>query len=168
MKDLYRPLRHINQRLYVRWTIRRIERRIRWLKDQKWAQDRTDEEHQRITRLEDDRHEYEEWQDTIEEAALIKRAKQIGLYLDEIIFLPTPDDSMYQIGKYRQPGQFGNIVLIPAFRRELEKAVRQREPIYKKEKHESAEFWLKVIGTISTVLVGIIGAITGLIAVANK
>ncbi len=59
-------------------------------------------------------------------------------------------------------------MLIPEFRRALEKAVREREPIHKRENRESADFWLKVVVSIFTVLIGIVGAVTGLIAVVKK
>jgi len=45
------------------------------------------------------------------------------------------------------------------------KAIREREPLYRKEKREQIELIVKVIAALTAAITGIIGALIGLYAI---
>jgi hypothetical protein len=109
--------------------------------------------------------EWYDWLATIEEAELVKRANKMGVYLDDI------ECPKYEKGDYRSIpnshyywGDFGDKLMHYDSFKALRKLVRQKEPIYRKERREEKEFWLKSFG----VLIGVIGASTGFLAVYQK
>ena len=123
----------------------------------------TEEQRSSVGHLESDRYEYYEWQREIDDKALLKRAAKIGVYPDEIIFQLTED--MRNMGRYHYNRTFGNELLRDEFRQPFVKAIREREPLYRKEKREQIELIVKVIAALTAAITGIIGALIGLYAI---
>jgi hypothetical protein len=94
-------------------------------------------------KLQDDRYEFHLWQTEIEDKTLIKKAAKIGVYLDEIVFPDTEDHN--NVGRYHRIGDFGSELLRNEFRGPLVKAIREREPAYRKEQREQVEIYITLI-----------------------
>jgi len=65
---------------------------------------------------------------------------------------------------YYRSGDFGHELFRHEFRQALIKAVREREPIYRKERREIIDLWVKRIAAI----IGILGAAIGLFTVIRR
>jgi hypothetical protein len=153
--------------------IARIDREIHKLKTVGHATariSRTPDAHNRITRLMDDRHEFDEWKQELDDKALAKKAAKIGVYLDEIEFHSPEEDSDFgrNYGLYYCSGTFGNELFRDEFRKPLLKAVREREPIYRRERWEAIETYSKLLTAVVTAMTGIIGAAIGLFAILKR
>jgi hypothetical protein len=141
----------------------RVERQLRHLNTQRRTGLPAAEQHDRARRLEDDLHEFYEWQLEIDDRALFKRAAKIGVYPDEITFPHTED--LRNMGRYHYSGTFGNELLRDEFREPFVKAIREREPSYRKERRERIELAVKIIAALTAAVTGIIGALIGLFAI---
>lgn len=156
--------RYLHPRSYVRMQIARIERRLRNTRPNFGASLVTiDEQRKNTEQLKSDRHEFYEWQLEIYDKALFKRAAKIGVYPDEITFPDTKDGR--NIGRYHFSGTFGNELLRHEFREPFVRAIREREPLYRKERREQIELVVKIIAALTAAITGIIGALIGLIAI---
>lgn len=163
MNVLLKAWRYFHPRSYVRAQMARIEREIQNLQAKRWTGAMTEEQRLSVGRLENDRYEYYEWQREIDDKALLKRAAKIGVYPDEITFPQTED--MRNMGRYHYSGTFGNELLRDEFRQPFVKAIREREPLYRKERREQIELTVKVITALTAAITGIIGALIGLYAI---
>lgn len=155
-------IRRVSPAFYIKVNISRIDRQIRKLKAKDCAHTSSIESRDARDRLMEDRHEFEEWQREIDDKLLAKRAGKIGIYLDEIEFTSVEDERNY--GLYYYSGMFGNELFRNEFRKPLLKAVREREPIYRKEKREQVEIYIKLIAALT----GILGTAIGVIAIIRK
>jgi hypothetical protein len=108
-------------------------------------------------------HELEEWQTSLDDEALERKAARIGVYLDEIE-ISYEDDPEVNDGPYHYVGRYGNRVLLDEFRNPLVQAIRAREPIYAKERREQIDLTVKLLTATS----GFIGTVIGLVAVLRK
>jgi hypothetical protein len=138
-----------------------IERRIKSLRAKPGAM--TAERRQTVGQLENDRQEFYEWRMEINDRALLKRAAKIGVYPDEITF-PQIDEGR-NVGRYHYSASFGNELLRDEFRQPFTKAIREREPIYRKERREQIELIVKIITALTAAATGILGALIGLYAI---
>ena len=86
------------------------------------------------------------------------RTTRLCVHLDEIDFTAEQDE--YNDGPYHRIGSFGNHLLQIEFRGLLTKAIREREPVYRKERREQVEMIVKVI----TAVTGLAGTLIGLFA----
>jgi hypothetical protein len=159
-----KPIRRLSPALYIRMNIARIDRDIQKLKGNYWGRKRTVDEENSISRLLNDRHEFEEWQQGLEDKELAKKAARIGVYLDEIKFTPVEEDMMFprNYGLYYYSGTFGNELFRDEFRVALRKAVRLQNPVYRKEQREIRDLNIRLVGALSAALTGLIGAAIGL------
>jgi hypothetical protein len=111
--------------------------------------------------------EFEEWLASIEDHELITKATRIDLSLDDI---PEPDygpgetPGHWLIGEYGRRRRF----LCTDSRRALQKAIRERAPVYRKERRKIYEFYLKIVLGVGGVMTGIGGTIIGIISVLKK
>jgi hypothetical protein len=67
----------------------------------------------------------------------LERAAKIGVYPDEIAFPEIEDER--NIRRYRCIGTVGNELLRDEFHTPFVKAIREREPSYRKERREQIE-----------------------------
>lgn len=111
--------------------------------------------------LEQDVWEYREWLCEIEDKELVTKALRMDIYLDELP-IPSPIEGMNK--SHYTFGTFGNELLHSKSRQALVKKVREKSPAYRKERREIIEVYIKA----GTVIVGIIGAATGLFAVLRR
>jgi hypothetical protein len=160
MNIIQEASRRFRPRLYIRMEIARLERGDKALRRVTMSPDQRNEQE---SRLHQELTELYEWELTFKDKDLVKRATKIGIYLDEIEF----DNVLSQdnVGRYYMIGTFGDEYLRDGFRTSLLKAVREREPIYRKERREQIELALKIIGSITASITGIIGALIGLLAI---
>lgn len=161
MTVLLRICRRLHPRLYIRIEIARVERQEKAIRHV-WTIP-AEERQERLGQLDNELQELYEWQQQFKDDALIRRAAKIGVYLDEIAF-PVVDDRG-NIGLYHRIGQFGDRLLRDEFRTPLLKAVREREPSYRKEQREQIELVVKIIAALTAASTGIIGALIGLFAI---
>jgi hypothetical protein len=162
MNVFLKTWRRLHRESHVRMQIACTERKLHDLHTVRMGV-ATAEQRERARRLEGDRHEYCEWQLEIEDKALLKRAAKIGVYPDEVVFPETKDDR--NMGRYHYSGTFGNELLRDEFRQPFVKAIREREPLYRKERREQIELTVKVIAALTAAITGIIGALIGLYAI---
>jgi hypothetical protein len=158
-----RVWRRCHPESYIRVQMRGVARELRNLNTKRRANLSAIERRNKAAQLEQHRHEFYEWQLEIEDKKLIKRAGKIGVYLDEITFPDIPDDR--NVGRYYCIGTYGNELLRDEFRTPLLRAVREREPVWRKERREQIELFTKVIAALATAATGIIGALIGLLAI---
>jgi hypothetical protein len=136
--------RRLHPQLYIRMEIARLERQEKALRHPAMSGDKRIEQEARLSA---DLSELHDWQLTFEDKALIRRAARIGVYLDEIVFVNVPDRE--NVGRYYRIGTFGDELLRDEFRASLLKAVRQREPVYRKERQEQIELIVKIISALT-------------------
>lgn len=109
--------------------------------------------------------EWEEWLTSIEDAELVKKAEKAGVYLDDI---PLPEDHDQSIRSVKYThfhyGEFGEKILDYDVRKTLRQNYRKKLPEYRKERREIIDLFIRGGG----VFIGIIGGLTGLLAVYNK
>jgi hypothetical protein len=109
--------------------------------------------------LENELEEFYDWDRELNDEDLLKKAKKIGVYLDQIDFTAVVDeDQSSRGGRYHRIGRFGNGLLLDEVRVPLLKAVRERESVYRKDRIDTA---VKIIGAL-TGLIGVIGTVLGL------
>jgi hypothetical protein len=106
-----------------------------------------------------------EWKQNVEDRALIAKANKLDIDLREI---PLPEPEKYQQPGHWKVGSYGSEILYDESRREIKKAVRELMPAYQKERHDAVEFYIKIITLIVTVMTGLVGAATGLVALLKK
>ncbi len=110
-----------------------------------------------------EKQDFEEWLTEIDDDQLVARAAKMDLDLDDI--LCGGDETAHnQVDAHRVVTPFGHCVLGYDIRRALRKAIRDRLPAYRKERREFWDFVLKGIA----VVIGLIGGISGLVAVLKK
>jgi hypothetical protein len=112
--------------------------------------------------------EWEEWLTEMEDKELIRRAKKMDVYLDDIPF-PKPDEtagrnSAYIRPSHYEPGRYGNELLHYDSRAALIKAMRERFPAYRKEQRERLQLWINLVA----VLTGLVGTATALVVAWRK
>ena len=112
-------------------------------------------------KLEQDIWEYREWLCEIEDKELIAKALKMDIYLDEIP-IPSPVEGLSQ--SHYVFGTFGNELLHSETREALIRKLREKLPAYRKERREILELYIKS----GTVVIGVIGAATGMFAVLRK
>jgi hypothetical protein len=106
--------------------------------------------------------DYEEWLREIEDKELIKKAEKMDIYLDEIPYEEYDPKDPHDIkNSHFYYGTFGSKMLGHNTRKSLIKKVRERVPSYRKERRE---FFIELSG----ILIGVIGALSGLVAVLSK
>lgn len=121
-----------------------------------------------------DRLDLEEWEvvlRSIEDKRLLKKAHRMDLSLDD---LPLPEyihdpDSPYEISGYwvcYKP--LALRLLEHDTHRALLKIMRDRAPVYRKERREIQEFYLKLVLGIGSAITGIGGTFIGIIALLKK
>lgn len=110
-----------------------------------------------IDELSNERREWDDWLREIESDKLEHRGRKIGVYVEDFD-LPDGHTSHYD------DSMFGNRYLSWQSLTEFRKAVRAREPVFRKERREFWALWLQVI----VVLSGLIGTITGLVVVLKR
>jgi hypothetical protein len=109
--------------------------------------------------------ELEEWLTEIEDTELVRKARKMDVYLEDIPIPVIEEDGPWQPhDRHYRIGGFGNELLDPACRDALVKAIRERYPTYRKERREVWELWIKGV----TIVIGLIGAATGLVAIWKK
>ena len=152
-------LRRLFPRSYINWGMARVRRERTALRSAKISkEERTD----RLRHLEYELQDLSEWQESLDDAALLKQAAKLRVYLDQIDF-PTEHDPAND-GPYHRIGTFGNRLLRTEFYGPLRKAIREREPFFRKERHEQVEMIVKVI----TAVTGLIGTLIGLFATFRR
>jgi hypothetical protein len=101
----------------------------------------------------------------MEDAKLLGKAKMMDIELDD---LPRPPaealDEIDALGPHYDLGTFGNRFFRAESRAALRRAIRERSPAFRKEQRERIDLWLKG----GTIIIGLIGATTGLVAVLKK
>lgn len=102
------------------------------------------------------------WQESLDDEALLKRAAKIGIYPDEVDFPRERDPE--NDGRYHRIGDFGHRVLRSEFYGPLRIAMREREPVYRKERREQVDMIVKIIVAVT----GLIGTLIGLFATLRK
>jgi len=120
-----------------------------------------------------DQREYQEWLNEIESEELISKAKKMDVYLAAIPVPDDPDEAQLDTGERKsqshfEHGAFGSRYLRVESHNLLLAATRERMPTYRKERREVLELWLKVILMALTAITGVVGAITGLVALSKK
>jgi hypothetical protein len=109
--------------------------------------------------------ELDEWLQDIEDDALVQKAAKRDLSLDDIpVFARAEDET---------PGHWrfcdmGSHVLYDDTRRALQKAMRERAPVYRKEQREISDFYLKIALGMGSAITGIGGTVIGIIALLKK
>ena len=94
--------------------------------------------------------ELREWLYSIEDKELTRRATKIGIDLDDI---PFPEPEQFQRPGLRKMSSFGYEVLYDESRKAINKAVRERLPVYRKERREVVQFyWTLFIGAMGTII----------------
>ena len=116
-------------------------------------------------KLERDIWEWQEWLCEIEDKELVARALKMDIYLDEIP-IPSPIDGMNQ--SHYTVGTFGNKLLHDETRQTLVKKVREKFPIYRKERREILDTRVKVATAIGSIIIGVVGSFIALIAMLKK
>ena len=95
----------------------------------------------------------------------------MDLSVDDI---PLPDyvadpDSLYEIsGHWVVYKPLALRLLEDDTRRALQKAMRDRAPVYRKERREVQEFYLKLVLGVGSAITGIGGTVIGIIALFKK
>ena len=98
----------------------------------------------------------------MEDRDLVRKARKMDVYLEDI---PTPrNDQGGPIQAHYETGSFGNQLLFEKCRWALTKAIHERMPSYRKERREVADIWLRG----AALIVGLLGSLTGLIAILKK
>jgi hypothetical protein len=106
-----------------------------------------------------------EWEQNVEDRELIATANKLDIDLREI---PRPEPEEFQEPGLWKVGSHGSEILYDESRREIKKAVRELMPEYRKERRDAVEFYIKIITLIVTVMTGLVGAATGLVALLKK
>jgi hypothetical protein len=132
----------------------------------RYARMTEDQRAEQESRVHNELDELFQWQLTFDDKALVNKADKVGVYLDEVICNYVSDQG--NIGRYYRIGAFGDKLLRDEFREALLKAVREREPAYRKERREQIELYVKIATVIVTTLTGLLGAATGLVALLKK
>lgn len=104
-------------------------------------------------KLEQDVWEWREWLWEIEDKELVAKALKMYIYLDEIP-IPSPIEGMNK-SQYTD-GTFGNELLHDETRQILVKKIRERLPIYRKEKREILDTRIKLIASVGSIIIGIL------------
>ena len=115
-------------------------------------------------------HELWDWINAvreIEDKELVREALKMDIYLDQI---PRPSASY----PYDDPSGYytfagtGCRLLRDETRTELVARIRERTPAYRKERKEVIELYIKIAATLVTLITGLLGAATGLVALLKK
>jgi len=106
--------------------------------------------------------EWEDWLTEIEDDGLIATAKKMDIDLDDLPFRENVGNC--ELGPHYEMGPFGNVFLRFESRMALRKAMRERSPAYRKERRETWDLVLKGV----TLAIGLVGAMTGLVAWLKK
>jgi len=109
--------------------------------------------------------EWIEWLHSIEDQELVLRAKKMDILLTDFI---TPEPDQFQDPDYFKIGEFGGKVLYAEMRDAITRAIRERMPLYRKERREIYEFYLKVVLGVGTIITGIGGTLIGILASIRK
>jgi len=109
--------------------------------------------------------EWEAWLQEMEDQDTVKTANKMGIHLDDIPSAKSEDDRD-EDDRYRhyEIASWNNRVLRPESRRALLAKMRERAPLYRKERREIVEVYIKAAAAV----VGVIGAMTGFVAVLMK
>jgi len=107
--------------------------------------------------LASDREEWHYWILEMEDSQLVARGKAMDVYLDDIP-LPDGEESHFELTS------MGNDILHSEARTSLRKAIRAREPNYRKEKREIRLLWITLVSAIGALF----GAATGYITLLRK
>ncbi len=167
MNALERTLRFLSPEWYCRWGLNRANReRSKKLKATKSLSGL--ERQNLISQLDWEVYEWADWLGEMEEKELVRKAKKMDVYLDEIP-LPKPDVEDREDPAYRAPSHFelgpmGNERLRHDCRAALTKAMRERFPAYRRERREKVQLWISLIA----VLTGLVGAATALVSVWKR
>jgi len=106
--------------------------------------------------------EWEEWLTEIEDNDLVATAKKMDIDLDD---LPVREnEGICEHGPHYQGSPFGCAILRFESRTALRKAMRERSPAFRKERRETWDLLLKG----ATLAIGLVGAMTGLVAMLKK
>jgi hypothetical protein len=161
--------RTIFNRLQRRWFPKRYA--TKKLREQEEANQRKIKAAGSLTRIEKSNLESElnldlfdwiDWIRVIEDQELISRAQKMYIYLDDIP--PSPSEDKISDDGPHHTYSSGHRLLRPASRAALPAKVRERTPAFNKERREVLELWIKA----GTLLAGLIGMLTGLVAVLWK
>ena len=109
-------------------------------------------------------HEWAEWLEEMEDAELVAKARSMDIELDDLPIPPADSSEDDGLDPHYEAGNFGNRLLRQESYRALKKAMRERALAYRKEQRERVDLWLKVC----TILTGLVGATTGLVALLKK
>jgi len=88
---------------------------------------------------------------------LERRGRKIGVYVED---QPLPPGQLF----HYDDSPFGGRYLSHASLVELRKAVRAREPEYRKERREVWDLWIKG----AALAIGLLGAATGFVAILTR
>jgi hypothetical protein len=102
---------------------------------------------------------------SIDDDDLVAKAARMDLTLDDITAPARSNHLETGHWNFDDPRA---VVLYADSRRALEKAVRERAPIYRKERREIRELYLKIFLQVMTAITGLGGTIIGLISVWKK
>jgi hypothetical protein len=110
--------------------------------------------------------EWRHWLLELEDAELVMKARKMDIELDDIPVPAYPEDEIpnYVYGIHYEIGEFGNCHLRMESRSALRKNIREKASAYRKERRE----WIDLLLKAGTILIGLIGATTGLVALLKK
>jgi len=103
-----------------------------------------------------------DWHTSIRDQALIKKAARMDISLDDLPLIERGEDET--------PGHWDGYhdTLYYDSRLSLQKAIRERAPLYRKERREIAELYLKIVLGVGSMITGIGGTIIGIIALLKR
>lgn len=105
--------------------------------------------------------EWMDWVKEIEDAELVAEATKVGVRLDDI---PAPYSEKEARRSHYETGDFGNRLLHHETRLALRTQIRELGPAFRKERRENIELFIKIL----TLMVGLVGGVTGLVALLMK
>lgn len=120
-----------------------------------------DERYELRQRFEPDLWEWDDWLTAIDDERLVAKAAKMDIDLEDV---PLPPDAEGERPGHYVSSNFGNRYLKPETRKALRAKMRERAPVYRKERREFWDLFIKAIPLIT----GLIGTAIGLVAALKK
>ena len=109
--------------------------------------------------------EWFDWLQEIDDKKLIKKAHKMEVYLDDI---PTAQPQQTEDDPHYETRSRGNTILRQESREVLIRKIHERAPTYRKERREVVELYIKIGTLAATLIIGVLGALIGLVASFRK